>query len=120
MSNYLVKPRFSKTKLALAIIAVGVVPMEGFAQSETVLEEVLVTGSNIRRSRDFDTPSPIVTIGQEQIEASGIGQMQDLLKVLPANAGSDLAGGREAQGVSQFSLRGLGVGGTLTLINGRR
>jgi hypothetical protein len=33
--------------------------------------------------------------------------MQDLLKVLPANAGSDLAGVREAQGVSQFSLHGL-------------
>ena len=64
MSIYLVKPRFSKSKIALAMIAMGVVPMEGFAQSETVIEEVVVTGSNIRRSRDFDTPSPIVTVGQ--------------------------------------------------------
>jgi iron complex outermembrane receptor protein len=94
-------------------------PQSALAQ-ESAIEEITVTGSNIRRARDFETPSPIETIGMEEISDAGVGQMQDLLKVLPANAGSDLAGVREAQGVSQFSLRGLGVGGTLTLINGRR
>jgi len=94
-------------------------PQSALAQ-ESEIEEITVTGSNIRRARDFETPSPIETIGMEEISSAGVGQMQDLLKVLPANAGSDLSGSREAQGVSQFSLRGLGVGGTLTLINGRR
>lgn len=88
--------------------------------SERTMQEVIVTGSNIRL-RDFETPSPIQTVDMEAIEAAGAGQLQDILKVLPANAGSTLnASQSDRQGTSQFSLRGLGVGGTLTLINGRR
>ncbi|MEM6808927.1 MAG: TonB-dependent receptor [Pseudomonadota bacterium] len=86
-----------------------------------MIEEITVTGSNIRRKRDFETPSPIQTLDSEIIAASGSGQMQDLLRILPANAGSEInAAQTDRQGTSQFSLRGLGVGGTLTLINGRR
>jgi len=106
---------------AVFLGAVIAVPNDVLAQeSEAAIEEVTVTGSNIRRARDFETPSPIETIGMEEISSAGVGQMHDLLKVLPANAGSELSGSRKDQGVSQFSLRGLGVGGTLTLINGRR
>ena len=91
------------------------------ADSAQIIEEVLVTGSNIHRKRDFETGSPIQTLGNEEIQAAGIGQMQDLLRKLTANAGSELnASQSDRQGTSQFSLRGLGVGGTLTLINGRR
>ncbi len=91
------------------------------AQISGVIEEVVVTGSNIRRKKDFETPSPIQTMDMEAIQGAGAGQIQDLLKALPANAGSELnASQSDRQGTSQFSLRGLGVGGTLTLINGRR
>jgi iron complex outermembrane receptor protein len=115
------KQQFTLTRMAAALaIVVGSLPLAAQAQDESMVEEVVVTGSNIRRNRDFETPSPIETVGQDKIEAAGVGQMQDMLKLLPSNAGSDLAGGRKAQGTSQFSLRGLGVGGTLTLINGRR
>lgn len=85
------------------------------------IEEVVVTGSNILRKRDYDTPSPIQTLGLEEVGAAGAGQVQDLLRVLSVNTGSELSNSQsQRQGVSQFNLRGLGVAGTLTLINGRR
>ena len=117
------KFKFMKTKIATAvIIASSAVPFTG-AQAQADgenIEKITVTGSNIRRNRDIETPSPIETVGKEDLAAAGVGQMQDIIKMVPAMAGSDLAGSREAQGTSQFSLRGLGVAGTLTLINGRR
>ena len=95
-------------------------PLQVGAQ-ETSLEEIVVTGSNIRRNRDFETPSPIQTLGFEEISAVGAGQVQDIFKNLAVNAGSEISNSQNSrQGVSQFSLRGLGVAGTLTLINGRR
>jgi len=114
-----------KSKLIIVVLlALGVFPYSTtYAQTDEQSADdniVTVTGSNIRRDRDAATPSPIETISLEEIEASGVGTLQDIIKTLPSMAGSDLAGGREAQGTSQFSLRGLGVGGTLTLINGRR
>jgi iron complex outermembrane receptor protein len=117
--------KLSKTRVAAAVVlAISLNPL-GVLQSQTKkddksFEQIIITGSNIRRDRDMETPSPIETIGLEDLEAAGVGQMQDLIKTLPSMAGSDLAGSRETQGTSQFSLRGLGVGGTLTLINGRR
>ncbi len=121
MNSHSKQPQFIKSKIALAVlIASGTAPVTVYAQGP-VLEEIVVTGSNIRRKRDFETPSPIQTIDSEMIDGAGIGQMQDLLRVLPANAGSELNNSQQdRQGTSQFSLRGLGVGGTLTLINGRR
>lgn len=86
------------------------------------IEQITVTGSNIRRSNiDVATASPVQVMGLEAIEASGAGQVQDLFKNLSVNTGSEMSTSQNArQGLSQFSLRGLGVSGTLTLVNGRR
>ena len=106
---------------ATAVFTLLSLPVSAVAQETSVLEEVVVTGSNIRRDRDFDTPSPIQTLGLEEISAAGAGQVQDLLKTLTVNAGSELATSQNGrQGLSQFSLRGLGLSGTLMLVNGRR
>lgn len=83
-------------------------------------EDIVVTGTHIR-NRDFNSPSPVVSLGAEQIASTAATVVQDLFKGLTANAGSQQNNEQNAlQGVSQFSLRGLGVGSTLTLINGRR
>ena len=83
-------------------------------------QEIIVTGSNIR-NRDFNSTSPVVTVGEEMVANTAAISVQDLFKGLTANAGSQQANEQNAlQGVSQFSLRGLGVGSTLTLVNGRR
>lgn len=90
------------------------------SQARSDEPEIVVTGSLIR-NKDFNSPSPVVSLGQEQLENSAATVVQDLFKGLTANAGSQQNNEQNAlQGVSQFSLRGLGVGSTLTLINGRR
>lgn len=92
-----------------------------FAQSDGALEEVVVTGSNIRRRSDFETSNPVQTFGEAEITDTGAARVQDVFKGITANSGSQLANRQnELQGLSQFSLRGLGVGSTLTLVNGRR
>lgn len=82
--------------------------------------EIVVTGSLIR-SRDFNSVSPVQTVDETFVANTAAVSVQDLFKGLTANAGSQQANEQNAlQGVSQFSLRGLGVGSTLTLVNGRR
>lgn len=95
---------------------------DGNTSTEEKLETIVVTGSNIRtRRKDFQTPSPVQTIGEQEIADTGALQVQDIFKGLTANSGSQTSNRQNAlQGLSQFSLRGLGVGSTLTLINGRR
>lgn len=92
------------------------------ADEEEVIEEIVVTGSNIRALRkDFSSPSPIQTVGEKEINDTGAVQVQDIFKGITSNSGSQLLQDvTSLQGTSQFSLRGLGVGSTLTLINGRR
>ncbi|MEM7502774.1 MAG: TonB-dependent receptor [Pseudomonadota bacterium] len=108
--------------LWLVVAAGALVPGEVNAQeSSDVIEEVVVTGSNIRRKQDFETPSPIQTVGEAEIQNTGTVKLQDLFKGLTVNSGSQTSNRQNAlQGVSQFSLRGLGIGSTLTLVNGRR
>jgi len=83
---------------------------------------VVATGSVIRsRAKDFETPSPVQTVDKTTFDQTGAIQIQDVFKGISANAGSELASDvTTRQGTSQFSLRGLGLGSTLTLINGRR
>lgn len=88
--------------------------------SDADLEEIVVTGSHIRRSQ-FEGSSPIQTLGNAEITAIGAAQPQDTLKMLTVNTGSELASeGSNRAGVTQFNLRGLGLASTLTLVNGRR
>jgi len=97
-----------------------------FAQTadtaNTYDDVVVATGSIIRsRAKDFETPSPVQTVDETTFDQTGAIQIQDVFKGLSVNAGSELASDvTTRQGTSQFSLRGLGLGSTLTLINGRR
>ncbi|WP_158658130.1 TonB-dependent receptor plug domain-containing protein [Agarilytica rhodophyticola] len=91
------------------------------AQSNSDVEEVIVTGSLISKPSVFDGRAPVQSLDAEALRSSGVTQTSDSLKNLTVNSGSTLAIEQsEAQGTSQFSLRGLGLGSSLTLINGRR
>lgn len=96
----------------------------GIASAQTNINDdvIVVTGSILRsKNQDFETPSPIQTVDQTVIKNTGAVKLQDLFKGLTVNSGSQIANRQNAlQGISQFSLRGLGIGSTLTLINGRR
>ncbi len=113
---------YLSTGTALAQEDVVALDSSESAPDETkTLNVVTVTGSNIRRKQDFSSPSPVQTVDETVIKNTGAVRVQDLFKGLTVNSGSQIANRQNAlQGVSQFSLRGLGIGSTLTLVNGRR
>jgi outer membrane receptor protein involved in Fe transport len=94
----------------------------------TELEEVAVTGSRIRGLPN-DGPVQARTVTAEEIRESGATQIIDVLRDLPQTSGgsgtfsTSTAGplsGSTPVGAAGVSLRGLGTGATLTLINSRR
>lgn len=84
-------------------------------------DEIIVTGTLIRQST---LPSPINVINTESLAARGITNAAELVRVLPANAGSEAQVDQLNQpltsGTAQFNLRNLGLGSTLVLVNNRR
>ncbi|OYX01592.1 MAG: hypothetical protein B7Z12_13910 [Caulobacter vibrioides] len=94
------------------------------AQEEAIVEEVVVTGSRIRRD-PTNSPTPLIQVGREELLESGQTNVIDFLADIPAlsfsitpedTTGSNLNDG----GLSLLNLRGLGSVRTLTLVDGRR
>jgi outer membrane receptor protein involved in Fe transport len=86
------------------------------------LQEVVVTGSRIRRI-DTETANPVLVIDQQQIQESGITQVGDLLQRIPSISGNATNpnvnnGGGFAE--SCVELRGLDCKRTLILLDGHR
>ena len=85
------------------------------------IEEIVVVGSLIKRRAVYEDRAPVQTLDASLFDAVGAAQAVDILASLTANTGSYLATEQNyLQGVSQFSLRGVGLSSTLTLVNGRR
>lgn len=85
-----------------------------------VLEQIVVTGSHIRRN-GFDEKTPIQVLDREALKVVGATSVVDVARNLAINVGSELVNDDGAlTGSNQFNLRGLGLSSTLTLINGRR
>ena len=96
------------------------------AAQEAPIEEVIVTGSYIRGSAE-DAPSPVQTIQREDIVASGVTDVADLIRNLEIASGSDTAptdgarfNGSAGAGLANVNLRGLGPTSTLVLLDGKR
>lgn len=92
------------------------------AASSDQIEEVIVTGSRLRRV-DAETASPVYTIDRSFIESSGVATIGNIVQSMPSISGAatnpqvNNGGG---DGASTVSLRGLGPERTLLLLNGRR
>ncbi|NOZ43300.1 MAG: TonB-dependent receptor [Alphaproteobacteria bacterium] len=91
---------------------------------EAAFEEVVVTGSRIKR-KDLTSVGPVTVLTRKMIRDTGITSMETLLQRMPASAG--FGGNQTAAywvsngwGTPQVNLRGLGVNRTLVLLNGRR
>jgi outer membrane receptor for ferrienterochelin and colicin len=100
---------------------------EQSAQAAEPIEEIVVTGSQIRGARTTGA-LPVTVLGRDQIQDMGGVSGEDLYRALP-QAGDvsfntqTLNGGSQgaARGdVSSINLRGIGPGYTLVLLNGRR
>lgn len=91
---------------------------------QTSLEEIVVTGSYIRRKSQFDSPSPIQVVGSETLDQLGVSTIAELTQTLTINNGAqnnaDAFTQNQTAGTENINLRGLGVQSTLVLLNGRR
>jgi Outer membrane receptor for ferrienterochelin and colicins len=99
------------------------------APAATNLQAITVTGTRIRGGT---TPSPVITIGSEQIQQEGFADLGEVIRSVPQNFNGGqnpgIVGGAEGGGIanqnisggSSLNLRGLGPDATLTLLNGRR
>ncbi|MGO9803528.1 MAG: TonB-dependent receptor plug domain-containing protein [Steroidobacteraceae bacterium] len=92
------------------------------AESTVPLQEVIVTGSLLKRT-DTETPSPVQLISAQDLKNSGYTNVSDILRNLAANGQGTLNQafpGAVAAGATGIALRGLTVGDTLTLIDSER
>jgi len=93
------------------------------SEDASTLEEIVVTGSHIRGTEAAG--SKLIVIGREQIDASGYGRVEDVLATVTqnfnrANGAVSEPGFFNLNHGAEVQLRGLGVGTTLTLVNGQR
>lgn len=124
MSNSKFSGRLLRSTLLAGAAAIAT---PAFAQDDVTpltgadsIDEIVVTGSRLNQA-NLRGPSPVTSIGGEEIDIRGATNVVELVNVLPqafAAQTSDVANG--ATGTSTLNLRGLGAVRTLTLIDGRR
>ena len=93
------------------------------ADEAVVLEEIIVTGSRIRRDT-FNYSTPVTVIEGAEISATGTTNLGDLMQTLPQSIATfnnaNTAFFTTFSGLNLSDLRFLGPDRTLVLINGRR
>ena len=86
-------------------------------------QTIVVTGSRIQGDQ-FQAVTPVEVYSQADTDAAGFSTITDLVRDIPANVGSEANRSSFTQnntlGTAQVNLRGLGLGATLVLLNGRR
>ncbi len=84
------------------------------------VEEVVVTGSLLKRSA-YAEKSPIQILSREDFETFAPDTFNDIAKNLTISGGAEFQNETgNLIGMSQLNIRGLGLGSSLVLINGRR
>lgn len=94
------------------------------ADDDQEVELIMVTGSFVRRSENFESPSPLAVVDSVAIEAIGAKNIADITQTLTINTGAqnnpDAFTQNATAGTSNINLRGLGVASTLVLLNNKR
>lgn len=99
--------------------------VETAAEEAVAVEEIVVTGTRLRRPQ-FQGTNPVASVSAESLENAGVTNVTDFLTDSPSLVGSttlqDNANGanRGSVGLNLLNLRNLGTGRTLVLVNGRR
>ncbi len=124
---YLKEKRTSQlVRAALCLMAGSVLTMTGNAQTvkeePAKLQKIEITGSNIKRIQT-ETASPVQIITRAELEKTGAQSLSAVIQNLTSNNTGSLTGVEYngfSPGATTASLRGLGSGATLVLVNGRR
>ena len=115
--------KFLKFSLA-SVLAIGVFNVSPIFAQDGEVEEVIVTGSKIKKVDIFDSSKPLEVVDAAQIEATGLNNIGDVLQNLTSSDGTGIRPVTTAtnggDGSNEISLRNLGAGRTLVLIDGRR
>ena len=113
--------KYFKLNAISAAVSMGLLlsANSGLAQNdEPTVEEVIVTGSYIRRSEGFSVASPITQISAEDLDAEGTVNMAQVVQNMTFNNGTGtsntIQGPRNS--TADFNLRGLGPSATLLLV----
>jgi outer membrane receptor protein involved in Fe transport len=92
-------------------------------EGQTELEEIVVTGSHIKRDT-FNYSTPVTVIDNVEISSTGTTNLGDLLQTVPQTISTfnnaNTAFFTTFSGLSLTDLRFLGTDRTLVLVNGRR
>ncbi len=97
----------------------------GAVAQDAAIEEVLVTGSRIKRA-DIDGIGKVDVVTADDFARIGAVSVDQLLKFSPFTAGaqagaeSNYLSAKQGYGTASVNLRGLGQERTLVLVNGRR
>ena len=114
-----------KRSMLCAAISLSLLPLTSpsFAQQDTV-EEVVVTGSYIRRTEGFAQASSVTQLNADDLAAEGTMNLGEVIQNLSFVGGPSSSITNTIQGTSSRSqsidLRGLGPRSTLTLVDGKR
>jgi len=114
--------QFSRTRLLASTFFCGAaIASPAMAQGAPEGEElIIVTGSRIAQP-ELSSATPLTVLGAEEIKASGVTRIEDLVNSLPqVFAGQNANVSNGATGIATADLRGLGSARTLVLINNRR
>ncbi|MBB4842780.1 iron complex outermembrane receptor protein [Paucibacter oligotrophus] len=105
------------------VVAMSAQAQTAPAQAVQQLERVEVTGSNIKRLA-AETASPVTVVSRTEIKQSGANTVRQILDTITSTSTNELTDNGNsssfAAGATGASLRGLGKGATLVLLNGRR
>jgi iron complex outermembrane recepter protein len=109
---------------ASAVIGIALLAAPAIAQDQPAEEEevgtITVTGSRVARP-NAESPSPITTVGSDDIKEFGATKIEDLSNSLPqVFAGQSSGVSNGADGTATVDLRGLGPSRTVVLIDGKR
>lgn len=114
-----------RRQLLSVAVALSLVPIATVSYSQNAtIEEVVVTGSFIRRSEGFVAASTVTQLSAEDLESQGTINMGEIVQNLSFVNGASSAVTDTIQGTdgntSSVDLRGLGASSTLTLMDGKR
>ena len=83
-------------------------------------DEIVVTGSRIKRATSFASSAPVDVIDRKQLELTGATNAADVVQNMAATGANGFRGQGAGAGAVGINLRGLGFQATLVLVNGRR
>ena len=103
-----------------ALAALSAAPTIAQQENDTIVEQVIVTGTRLTKS-NISSPVPLIQIGTEEIANRGVARIEEIVNLLPnvfVDQTSQVANG--TSGISSLDLRGLDAERTLVLLDGKR